>query len=71
MKASVMVLLVLLCSAGPSAAQDFAWKGEIPTRKWLEIKGVNGDIRAVPAEGAEARVAATRDARPATRKRIP
>jgi hypothetical protein len=63
MKGSMMVLLVMLCSAAPSAAQDFEWKGEIPTGKWLEVKGVNGDIRAVPAEGAEARVTATRDAR--------
>jgi hypothetical protein len=47
-----------LLAAAPAWAQDFDWKGPIPTGKWLEVKGVNGAIRASGASGGEAQVSA-------------
>src|SRR5712691_10870712 len=35
-------------------AQDFNWHGRLAPGKRLEVKGVNGDVRAVLASGAEA-----------------
>lgn len=55
-----LALLALFVVALPVAAQDFNWRGRIGRGQTLEIKGVNGDIRAVAARGAEARVAATK-----------
>jgi hypothetical protein len=45
-----------------SAAQDFNWKGRIASGKRLEVKGVNGDVRAVAASGGEAIVTAAKHA---------
>ena len=50
----------VVVSAG---AQDFNWHGRIAAGKRLEVKGVNGDVRAVAASGAEAVVNATKRAR--------
>ena len=50
----------VVASAG---AQDFNWHGRIAAGKRLEVKGVNGDVRAVAATGAEAIVTATKRAR--------
>ena len=47
-----------LLAAAPAWAQDFDWKGRIPTGKWLEVKGVNGAVRASAASGGEAQVSA-------------
>lgn len=44
-------------------AQDFNWHGRLAAGKRLEVKGVNGDVRAVPASGAEAVVNARKHAR--------
>lgn len=53
----------LTLAAGlPAAAQDFSWKGRIAAAKWLEVKGVNGDVRAMAASGAEAEVTARKTA---------
>jgi hypothetical protein len=49
--------------AAPAAAQDWAWNGTVPAGRTIEIKGVNGGIRAVAASGSEVRVQATRRAR--------
>ncbi|MEX2156639.1 MAG: hypothetical protein WD773_07335 [Gemmatimonadales bacterium] len=37
----------------PLAAQDrdFSWRGRLASGKRLEVKGVNGDVRAVAASG--------------------
>ena len=56
--ATVMVLAV--SAAATAQAQDFNWHGRIAPGKRLEIKGVNGDVRAVAASGAEAVVTATK-----------
>jgi len=52
--------LVALTSA---TAQDFNWHGRLAAGKRLEVKGVNGDVRAVLASGAEAVVNARKHAR--------
>jgi hypothetical protein len=44
-------------------AQDFNWHGRLAAGKRLEVKGVNGDVRAVLASGAEAVVNARKHAR--------
>jgi DUF4097 and DUF4098 domain-containing protein YvlB len=45
------------------AAQDFNWRGRLTPGKRLEVKGVNGDVRATLASGAEAVVSAAKRAR--------
>lgn len=52
-----------LLAAPAAGAQDFQWKGRIAAGKWLEVKGVNGDVRATAAAGAEAEVTASKTAR--------
>jgi hypothetical protein len=47
-----------LFAALPAAAQDFDWKGQLARGKWLEVKGVNGSVRASGATGGEAQVTA-------------
>jgi DUF4097 and DUF4098 domain-containing protein YvlB len=54
-------LALLLAPA--AAAQDFQWKGRIASGKWLEVKGVNGSVRAQAATGAEAEVTAAKTSR--------
>lgn len=57
-------LLILASTAAPIAAQDeFSWRGRLGDGQTLEIKGVNGGIRAVAARGSEARVVAEKTAR--------
>ncbi len=60
-----LLIATLLCAATAASAsgQDFNWRGRIATGKRLEIKGVNGDVRAVLASGAEAIVNAAKHAR--------
>lgn len=53
----------LLLLAAPLAAQDFKWSGALASGKTLEIRGINGSIRAVAARGREASVTATKHAR--------
>src|SRR2546425_12667474 len=45
-----------------ATAQDFNWHGRLAAGKRLEGKGVNGDVRAVLARGAEAVVKARKHA---------
>jgi hypothetical protein len=59
-------LLLVLSGAGVAAAQQanpFVWTGAIPTGQTLEIKGVNGSVRAEPAGGAQAEVTAVKRGR--------
>jgi len=44
-------------------AQDFNWRGSVNQGQSIEIKGVNGDVRAEPAGGNQVEVVATRTAR--------
>ena len=45
--------------AGP-VQEDFHWRGTLSSGQRIEIKGVNGDIRAEPASGGEVEVTAVR-----------
>ena len=61
---SLMIAILLGTAAAASAsAQDFNWHGRIARGKRLEVKGVNGDVRAVAATGGEAVVNAKKTAR--------
>src|SRR5216117_1920719 len=60
-----LLIAGLLSVAGvvSAQAQDFNWHGRLAAGKRLEVKGVNGDVRAVLASGAEAVVNARKHAR--------
>ena len=61
---TLLISSALLLSAFATAtAQDFNWHGRIAAGKRLEVKGVNGDVRAVLPSGAEAVVNARKHAR--------
>jgi hypothetical protein len=62
-------IAVALLVNGPDAgaqtrtAEPFTWQGQVATGRTIEVKGVNGSIRAVAASGPVARVEAARTAR--------
>src|SRR5258708_30769992 len=60
-----VLLTTALCVGAVAAltAQDFNWHGRLAATKRLEVKGVNGDVRAVLASGAEAVVNARKHSR--------
>ena len=52
---------LLLSGTSIAAAQEpFQWQGTIPAGRQIEVRGIIGDIRAVPATGNQAQVTATR-----------
>lgn len=62
----VLIATALCLTAGAASsvlAQDFNWHGRLAQGKRLEVKGVNGDVRAVLASGAEAVVNARKHGR--------
>ena len=63
MRILVTVAALCLAALATAAAQDFNWHGRIAVGKRLEVKGVNGDVRAVLSSGAEAVVNARKHAR--------
>jgi hypothetical protein len=50
----------LALTAAPAAAQDFSWRGQLAAGQTLEIKGINGDIRAVASPSGDAVVTAVK-----------
>jgi DUF4097 and DUF4098 domain-containing protein YvlB len=59
-----MVFLQLLAiAAALQGKQDFRWSGTLAAGKTIEIKGVNGDIRAGLATGNQVEVTAVKHAR--------
>lgn len=59
-----LLAAALLLLAPPAlAAQDFEWSGALASGKTLEVRGVNGTIHAVAANGREALVTATKRSR--------
>jgi DUF4097 and DUF4098 domain-containing protein YvlB len=65
MRPFLFLLPALLLGASTAEAQKsdtFDWKGRLATGKTLEIRGINGDIRVIPAKGDEAIVRATKSA---------
>ena len=63
MRTLVIAALLSGTTVVVGAAQDFNWHGRLAPGKRLEVKGVNGDVRAVLASGAEAVVNAAKHAR--------
>jgi len=67
MKTASMFALALLAgaAASPLAAQsdDWNWKGAVATGKTIEIKGINGDVRATATSGSEVIVTAVKKGR--------
>jgi hypothetical protein len=63
MKASLLLSILLVVAAAPVAAQDFRWHGALASGKTLEVRGINGDVHAARASGAEAEVTATKRGR--------
>jgi hypothetical protein len=58
-----MAAFLSLATVAVAAGQDFNWHGRLAAGKRLEVKGVNGDVRAVLASGAEAVVNARKHSR--------
>jgi len=60
-----LILLSLLFASSTSvlAAQDFTWHGKVAAGKAIEIKGINGGIKARAASGNEVEVTAVKRAR--------
>jgi hypothetical protein len=59
-----IVGLTLWASASPVTAQaPFQWRGRLTSGQTIEIKGINGDVRATASSSAEVEVTATRSAR--------
>lgn len=63
MRSLLIAALLSATTAALGAAQDFNWHGRIAQGKRLEVKGVNGDVRAVLSSGAEAVVNAAKHSR--------
>jgi len=55
--------LTALLSVAPAGAQDFQWRGHVNTGQAIEIRGVNGDVRATASGSGDVEVTATRTAR--------
>ena len=56
-------LLTLALGAGPASGQDFTWAGSIPQGRAIEIKGVNGDVRAEPSGSNQVEVLGVKSSR--------
>ena len=63
MKRTAMAFAALMTVAVPLAAQDFSWSGRVAAGKGIEIKGVNGWVRAEAASGDEIQVTAVKRGR--------
>lgn len=61
--AAAAAALMIQTAAGVATAQDFTWSGAIQQGRAIEIKGVNGDIRAEPSGSNQVEVAAVKTAR--------
>src|SRR3954464_7045620 len=63
MRTTITAAALCFAAFATAGAQDFNWHGRIAQGKRLEVKGVNGDVRAVLASGSEAVVNATKHSR--------
>ena len=60
----VIVSVTMLVAASHAAAQtDFQWHGQLTSGQTIEIKGINGDVRATASSSGEVEVTAARSAR--------
>jgi hypothetical protein len=60
---ALLGLALCLGAARPAGAQEFRWHGAVPQGKAIEIKGVNGDVRAEPSGSNEVEVVAEKHGR--------
>lgn len=60
---AIIVGLALLGVCDAAAQTDFQWHGPLGAGQTIEIKGINGDVRATASSSGEAGVTATRTAR--------
>jgi hypothetical protein len=60
---SLAAAAALFVSPAVAGAEDFRWHGSIPQGKSIEIKGVNGDVRAEPSGSNEVEVVAEKRGR--------
>lgn len=59
MLSSTLVLTAFFAGVlGAAGSDSFRWKGQVPAGKLVEIRGINGSIRAEPASGKEVEVVA-------------
>ena len=61
--AAAAAALFLGVGTGRAAAQDFTWSGAIAQGRAIEIKGVNGDVRAEPSGSNQVEVVAVKTGR--------
>ncbi|MEX2280888.1 MAG: DUF4097 family beta strand repeat-containing protein [Gemmatimonadota bacterium] len=54
---------ITIAMAAPAGAQDWTWRGRVGAADWMEVKGVNGTVRAVAHSGSEIEVEVTKSAR--------
>jgi hypothetical protein len=55
--------VVLLAASNAAAQADFQWRGQLAAGQAIEIKGINGDVRATASSSGDVEVTATRTAR--------
>jgi hypothetical protein len=60
---AIVAGLALLGVCDAAAQTDFQWHGQLGAGQTIEIKGINGDVRASASSSGEAGVTATRTAR--------
>ncbi len=63
MRAFILTAVAVCVLPAAAQAQDFRWHGRIAPGKRVEVKGVNGDVRAIAATGGEVEVTAAKHAR--------
>jgi hypothetical protein len=68
MRSNLMRILVaagavMLWTSYAAAQADFQWRGQLSSGQTIEVRGVNGDVRAMPSGSGEVEVTATRTAR--------
>ena len=64
MTSATLVSVAILAGAAPVAAQaDFQWHGRLNAGQAVEIRGINGDVRATASSTGEVEVTAARTAR--------
>ncbi|MBK7350067.1 MAG: DUF4097 family beta strand repeat protein [Gemmatimonadales bacterium] len=63
MRSLMFALALPALAALPLGAQDFRWQGALASGRTLEVRGINGRIRATRADGAQALVTATKRAK--------
>ena len=58
----ILAILGACALAAPAqlTAQDFEWSGRLSAGQAIEVKGINGDIEAMPASGNQVEVTAVK-----------